>query len=270
MTQLFRQSSPTAQSLPTEKRILSGPNTKPNTSNHFPERIRNFFRVSTAPPDGTGNFRTGGKIRQSRFLSGITKNRSTTTNPSEVKDVISPKAHTNIDSGHESSRTSRKYDTTPSLADLSLEQLDSGDGLNDQARAGGDKAARKLRRVASAPNTQGLSQNPNPDDRPLTAHLGNEPALHQDDARLPQHPLPGQFGKPSPGKIRQSAAFPRTYSSSSIKVKDVEVGPGSFDKIKMIGKGDVGKVYLVREKKSSRLYAMKGIYLIFNQTSPSC
>jgi protein-serine/threonine kinase len=41
-------------------------------------------------------------------------------------------------------------------------------------------------------------------------------------------------------------------------VRSVEVGPSSFDKIKLIGKGDVGKVYLVREKKSSRLYAMKG------------
>ena len=43
----------------------------------------------------------------------------------------------------------------------------------------------------------------------------------------------------------------------------MEVGPASFDKIKLIGKGDVGKVYLVREKKSSRLYAMKGKRLIF-------
>jgi protein-serine/threonine kinase len=42
----------------------------------------------------------------------------------------------------------------------------------------------------------------------------------------------------------------------------VEVGPASFDKIKLIGKGDVGKVYLVREKKSSRLYAMKGEFII--------
>lgn len=265
MTQLFRPSSPTTQQpFPMEKRSLSGPNTlstKPNTSNHFPERIRNFFRVSAAPSNGTGNVRTAGKIRQSRFLSGITKSRSTTS-PGEVKDAISPKAHANIVSGQESSRTSGKHDTTPSLADLSLDHLDSGDGLNDQVRTGGDKAARKLRRVASAPNTQGLSQSSNSDDRPLTAYLGNEPALHQNDPRLPHHPLPGQLGKPSPGKIRQSAAFPRTYSSSSIKVKDVEVGPGSFDKIKRIGKGDVGKVYLVREKKSSKLYAMKGIYLL--------
>jgi hypothetical protein len=38
----------------------------------------------------------------------------------------------------------------------------------------------------------------------------------------------------------------------------VEVGPSSFLKIKMLGKGDVGRVYLVREKKTSKLYAMKG------------
>lgn len=176
-----------------------------------------------------------------------------------MKDTLSPKAHANIGSGHESLRPSKRHDTTPSLADLSLDHLNSGDGLNGQVRTGGDKAARKLRRVASAPNTQGLSQSSNSDDRPFTAYLGNEPALHQNDARLP---VPGQLGKSSPGKIRQSVAFPRTYSSSSIKVKDVEVGPGSFDKIKMIGKGDVGKVYLVREKKSSKLYAMKGNYLL--------
>lgn len=56
-----------------------------------------------------------------------------------------------------------------------------------------------------------------------------------------------------PGKI----AFRRTYSSHSIKVRQVEVGPSSFQKIKMLGRGDVGKVYLVREKKSGKLFAMK-------------
>ncbi|KAK9480905.1 kinase-like domain-containing protein [Lipomyces japonicus] len=53
------------------------------------------------------------------------------------------------------------------------------------------------------------------------------------------------------------ASFRRTYSSNSIKIGSVEVGPASFEKIKLLGKGDVGKVYLVREKKTSRLYAMK-------------
>jgi protein-serine/threonine kinase len=37
----------------------------------------------------------------------------------------------------------------------------------------------------------------------------------------------------------------------------VEVGPSSFQKIKLLGKGDVGKVYLVREKKTDKLFAMK-------------
>ncbi|KAI9314341.1 kinase-like domain-containing protein [Dichotomocladium elegans] len=49
----------------------------------------------------------------------------------------------------------------------------------------------------------------------------------------------------------------RTYSTSSIKVKAVEVGPSSFTKIRMLGKGDVGKVYMVRQKGTDRLYAMK-------------
>ncbi|GAA5988987.1 hypothetical protein JCM5350_001741 [Sporobolomyces pararoseus] len=53
------------------------------------------------------------------------------------------------------------------------------------------------------------------------------------------------------------AAFRRTYSSSSIRVRNREVGPSSFQKIKLLGKGDVGKVYLVREKQSQTLYAMK-------------
>jgi protein-serine/threonine kinase len=35
------------------------------------------------------------------------------------------------------------------------------------------------------------------------------------------------------------------------------VSPSSFEKIKLLGKGDVGKVYLVREKKTENLYAMK-------------
>ncbi|KAN0064245.1 serine/threonine protein kinase, AGC [Thecaphora frezii] len=59
------------------------------------------------------------------------------------------------------------------------------------------------------------------------------------------------------GPNRGPGSFRRTYSSNSIKVKEVEVGPNSFSKVKMLGKGDVGKVYLVREKKTDKLFAMK-------------
>jgi protein-serine/threonine kinase len=53
------------------------------------------------------------------------------------------------------------------------------------------------------------------------------------------------------------AAFRRTYSSNSIKTRAAEVSASSFEKIKLLGKGDVGKVYLVREKKTGSLFAMK-------------
>ncbi|TIB58115.1 hypothetical protein E3P78_04020 [Wallemia ichthyophaga] len=51
--------------------------------------------------------------------------------------------------------------------------------------------------------------------------------------------------------------FKRTYSSNSIKTRVAQVTPASFEKIKLLGKGDVGKVFLVREKSSGSLFAMK-------------
>lgn len=62
---------------------------------------------------------------------------------------------------------------------------------------------------------------------------------------------------PNPGQTPRQA-FRRTYSSNSIKVKSVQVNPSSFQKVKLLGRGDVGRVYLVREKKSDKLFAMKG------------
>lgn len=66
---------------------------------------------------------------------------------------------------------------------------------------------------------------------------------------------------PSPSSSSSPRSqFRRTYSANSIKVKHVEVRPSSFSKIKLLGKGDVGKVYLVKEKKSDKLFAMKGMH----------
>ncbi|WWC60801.1 uncharacterized protein I303_103377 [Kwoniella dejecticola CBS 10117] len=59
------------------------------------------------------------------------------------------------------------------------------------------------------------------------------------------------------GEAHHKQVFRRTYSSNSIKTKSVEVTPSSFQKIKLLGKGDVGKVYLVKEKKTDKLFAMK-------------
>lgn len=163
----------------------------------------------------------------------------------------------------------------PSPPDTPTLKVEGPDGVN------GDKAtsetkeelARRLRRVASAPNAQGLFNKDGNADRPATAELGKDPLIaNEESGSLSLN----DSTKPSPSKLRPALqasedvlaalpapntamAFRRTYSSNSIKVRNVEVGPSSFDKIKLIGKGDVGKVYLVKEKKSSRLYAMKGM-----------
>ena len=57
-----------------------------------------------------------------------------------------------------------------------------------------------------------------------------------------------------------------THFSLSLQNK-VEVGPSSFQKIKLLGRGDVGKVFLVREKKTGKLYAMKGMYHLLKRAT---
>lgn len=275
MTQLFNSSASNPQSLPNEKRNFSGlslSSSKANGSNHFPQKLRNFFRINSQSNENA-NAKSETKSRQSRFLGGITRNRSTTVasegNP--LDEGISPTAHANPYFAHQGPPVLRHHNegsVPPSPPDSPIIKVGDVGGANDQATtAGKEELARKLRRVASAPNTQGLFQNANSGERPSTAEFGKEPLVqHTADSTLSMvdqnggHLLPvaPANGILSPGQIRQSVAFRRTYSSNSIKVKNVEVGPGSFDKIKLIGKGDVGKVYLVREKKSSRLYAMKG------------
>ncbi|CAI4058717.1 hypothetical protein SUVZ_03G1410 [Saccharomyces uvarum] len=48
----------------------------------------------------------------------------------------------------------------------------------------------------------------------------------------------------------------RTKSFSN-KFQDITVEPRSFEKIKLLGQGDVGKVYLVRELDTNRIFALK-------------
>ncbi|GAA5988432.1 hypothetical protein JCM11641_005340 [Rhodosporidiobolus odoratus] len=96
----------------------------------------------------------------------------------------------------------------------------------------------------------------------------SSPQIAQKSPSLPISASTSLLAPPSPAATSLSlnngglagsprAAFRRTYSSSSIRVRNLEVGPSSFQKIRMLGKGDVGKVYLVREKQTQKLYAMK-------------
>lgn len=285
MTQVL--GSPSTPSTMNEKRAFSGPFMSSNKSNgssiHFPQKFRNFFRInslgSNSGPgsDGSVSPKPEGKsFRQSRFLGGITRNRSVTVNSEgdRLDDGLSPTAHANPYFAHQGPPALRHHNegsVPPSPPDTPvISKAGAATGADDQATtAGKEELARKLRRVASAPNAQGLFSPPKSNDRPSTAEMGKEPLVQAsgdsalamvDQSKGHLLPIPNQNGVPTPGQIRQAVAFRRTYSSNSIKVRNVEVGPSSFDKIKLIGKGDVGKVYLVREKKSSRLYAMKGSF----------
>lgn len=81
----------------------------------------------------------------------------------------------------------------------------------------------KIRRVASVPNTVDYFNNTTPSTQ-----------------SLPASPRPS----PRP--------------SYSLDKQTVQVGPQDFEKVRMLGKGDVGKVYLVKHKETSQLYALKG------------
>ena len=276
----------------TEKRTFSGIPLSTNKAvngkdSQVSQRIKNFFRINSTgdtrkhsdEATSTSNPKNEkSSFRQSRFLPHISRNRShTVASEGNPLDDASPTAHANPYFAHQGPPALRHHNegsvppSPPDTPAITTTTADGANGTDDHATtAGKEELARKLRRVASAPNAQGLFASGKSAERPQTAELGKQPVLHHPNsstlsmvettAQDPTHLLPVEASKaiPSPGQIRQSVAFRRTYSSNSIKVRNVEVGPGSFDKIKLIGKGDVGKVYLVREKKSSRLYAMKG------------
>lgn len=252
-----------------------------NGNSHFPQKLKNFFRINNK--DGVEKAKDDhsprsdaktSSFRQSKFFPG--RNRSTTvaSEGNALDDGLSPTAHANPyfhHQGHPELRHHNDGSVPPSPPDTPTMSHAGGTGANDQATiANKEELARKLRRVASAPNAQGLfSKGKGSGDRPATAELSKEP-LVQNKSTLAlvgtanssinggNLGVPGQDTLGALAPPNRNVMFRRTYSSNSIKVRDVEVGPSSFDKIKLIGKGDVGKVYLVREKKSTRLYAMKG------------
>lgn len=278
---------------PHDPEDLSMPPTKSTNGNsHFPQKIKNFFRINSsekaqlAPGDHSNSpFKSDSKssFRQSKFFTTVGRLRSTTTNSEGhgLDEALSPTAHANPYFAHQGPPALRHHNegsVPPSPPDTPELKIDGPNGspAEQPTAATKEELARKLRRVASAPNAQGLFSNgKGSNERPATAELGKEPLIvnksastlglvetkHGSDDLSLAVPDPDGLGSlPPPG--RTPLAFRRTYSSNSIKVRNVEVGPQSFDKIKLIGKGDVGKVYLVKEKKSSRLYAMKGLYRV--------
>ncbi|CAO3641928.1 unnamed protein product [Cunninghamella blakesleeana] len=113
-----------------------------------------------------------------------------------------------------------------------------------------------IRRVASAPNANKLMKNNTTTTSPPPIP-NNSPFYSLKNSS--QHSSKNNIGS-TPTLLSQESqrkVFRRTYSSASIKIKSLQVGPSSFVKIRMLGKGDVGKVYMVKQKNTDKLYAMK-------------
>ncbi|KAI9319437.1 kinase-like domain-containing protein [Dichotomocladium elegans] len=108
-----------------------------------------------------------------------------------------------------------------------------------------------IRRVASMPNGK-LFQRPLPATPSTQSLRAPVPGKDVFDSAAS---LTGDYPPQRPPARKRG--FRRTYSSNSIKVRDLQVGPSSFVKIRMLGRGDVGKVYMVKQKGTDRLFAMK-------------
>ncbi|ORY85608.1 hypothetical protein BCR37DRAFT_391377 [Protomyces lactucae-debilis] len=212
---------------------------------HFPQRLRNLFKLN---------------IRD--------RNRD--------RSVSSPKPSSH--GGHAGlSKTAGSHDEMGALETQSGRATPALGLPLDEGLRGQDG---KLRRIASAPDTKSLLTAALQGDGKSTSGL-----LTADDALRPTTngsavtfgsvpltaSIDGDVGQLTPptgetsdaalddgsSRLNAKKTFRRTHSSHSMRSRAVEVGPDSFDKLKLLGKGDVGKVYLVREKKTSRLFAMK-------------
>ena len=278
------------------------PSTKnANGDSHFQQKLKSFFRINSGGRDrensrdvrdasshGSASLRSentsttpNAQKRQTttRFFSvGRLRSATTASEGHPLDESMSPTAHANPYFAHQGQPGLRHHNegsVPPSPPDTPMLKVEGPDGGIPDAQTAKTKEelARKLRKVASAPNAHGLFSKGGNGDRPQTAELTKEPLAESSDSKtlgfadsssktgeaglgVPDNDDLGALPPPSVSPL----AFRRTYSSNSIKVRNVEVGPGSFDKIKLIGKGDVGKVYLVKEKKSGRLYAMKGMF----------
>ncbi|GAN08295.1 Ser/Thr protein kinase [Mucor ambiguus] len=100
-----------------------------------------------------------------------------------------------------------------------------------------------LRRVASVPNTADYFSSS------ISSSSSSNSTL--DDLAPPAPPLPLQVHS------TPSSPRPSLRSSYSLQKDTVQVGPTDFEKVRLLGKGDVGRVYLVKHKETKQLYALK-------------
>ncbi|KAI1300726.1 serine/threonine protein kinase, AGC [Mortierella claussenii] len=216
-------------------------------SSHLPSKLRSFFKIG------------GGK-------------KASLGNGSEANDDYNPDA---LPSRNKKSFL-RRVSSTPNTKAAALE--DSLRKTNSSSFSSSSSSA-TTKNSGSNGSANGYlgAYNPNSPATRSNTTLGSTMTITtsmtgHDSASLPSSPSSKLGGGGGSAGLHLSlpkspngstldlrkGGFRRTYSSNSIKKKSVEVSPSSFVKIRLLGKGDVGKVYLVRQKDTDRLYAMKG------------
>jgi len=214
-----------------------------NGHSPFPQKLRNFFRINSQFSNGEKfdeNLKSESRsyFRQPKFFSNSGRCRSTTVPIEQINsnehdaDSIN---HLNAYYAHQKSPNSIYQD----------------EETNEYVKfSKKDELTRKLRRVASAPNTQGSPVKSNGKvNRPATAELGKgeltlnflkgkhaSPDLSKKNKKSTKaHNLhvPDDLKATNQPNFRNLLPIRRTYSSNSIKVRTVEVGPKSFDTIKL-------------------------------------
>lgn len=190
------------------------------------------YRGSVSPTISTGSSQVH---RMGRNLSNASLNK---IKENEETDYF-------YDSGrsfgtHSPGQTSPFFSSPPTSTRThsSFLPLESNNGSNTYTTQGKKRAESINEMLMFSPNgVEEKSQGKNLPTAPGVEELHSTPSRQED--------------KP-PRRSRRLRA--KSFGS---KFKDATVGPSSFEKIRLLGEGDVGKVFLVREKKSNRLYAMK-------------
>lgn len=190
-------------------------------------------------------------IRQDLTVS-LRHNDSTFSVSEQIK--LPNKIYQSITNSNSNSNSNSRFDLAPPppIPKITKPQ---GDDFNAESivkeklheKEGPESPFKTLRRVASAPLVRLLSDSNNNSDSGSKTSL----VLPEEPFDLNKHIGEIQI------KNRPRSSTGRSYSRASTKIIDVQVGPNSFEKIKLLGKGDVGKVFLVKEKATNKLYAMK-------------
>lgn len=230
---------------------MSAPKTSTSEKTSTGDKLRNFFKISNN--------------NRRRLPFG----RSKTGHDDRLQANSGP---------HDDSDVPAQYMTNDDLQDVTEPQTTTAES----------ETARRIRRVKSEPSQLGLIFGYLSGGRPATSGRGKEKTLlanknasavglvgtSNSGPNAGPSTGGGEFVIPSAGgeivvvpaanaavaalgAPKKLVAYHRTYSSNSIKKGPVRVGPEDFEKLKLIGKGDVGKVYLVREKKRDKLFALK-------------